>query len=125
MEEAVWKSDELAKLYLTGVRGAIPLAAEQIEIMVRMVEAPGHPLHRVLDLGSGDGVLAASREPAAEREGTRCDPPVRPAQPAARVRGLAEADSNAVRPGIDIPPERPLEEDRSVTNICTHPLCSS
>jgi tRNA (cmo5U34)-methyltransferase len=60
MEEAVWKSDELAKLYLTGVRGAIPLAAEQIEMMVRVVEAAGHPLRRVLDLGSGDGILAAA-----------------------------------------------------------------
>ena len=37
----------------------------------------------------------------------------------------AEADSNAVRPGIDVRPEGPPKEARGVTNKCTYPLWSS
>ncbi len=60
MDAAVWKSADLAHRYLTGVRGAIPLAAEQIETLLRLIAAAGIPVRRVLDLGCGDGVLAAA-----------------------------------------------------------------
>jgi len=50
----------LAKLYLTGVRGAIPLATEQVDVMMRVIDGAGRLLRRVLDLGSGDGILAAA-----------------------------------------------------------------
>ena len=74
MDEAVWKSDVLAKLYLTGVRGAIPLAAEQIAVMTRLVEGAGRPLRRVLDLGSGgEGV---GRHPGEWQLSSECSPKV-------------------------------------------------
>jgi len=58
--DAVWKSPELATTFLEGVRGAIPFAQAQIDIMLRLVAACGRPIARVLDLGCGDGVLAAA-----------------------------------------------------------------
>jgi ubiquinone/menaquinone biosynthesis C-methylase UbiE len=67
--DEVWKTSALVAVYLEGVRGAIPLAEEQIDIMLRLLRACGQPLRRFLDLGSGDGVLAAAileRYPGAE-----------------------------------------------------------
>jgi tRNA (cmo5U34)-methyltransferase len=58
--DTVWKTSTLAQVYLEGVRGAIPLAAEQIDVMLRLVGACGRPPQRVLDLGCGDGVLAGA-----------------------------------------------------------------
>jgi tRNA (cmo5U34)-methyltransferase len=58
--DAVWKSAELATAFLEGVRGAIPFAQAQIDIMLRLIAASGRPISRVLDLGCGDGVLAAA-----------------------------------------------------------------
>ena len=55
-----WKSPELTHSYLSGVRGAIPLADVQIDVMLRLVEANGRPVHSFLDLGCGSGVLAAA-----------------------------------------------------------------
>ncbi len=57
--DRVWQDARVAKTYLTGVRRAIPLAAEQIDVVLRLVEARGLPVGRVLDLGCGDGFLAA------------------------------------------------------------------
>ncbi len=58
--DEVWKKSPLTATYLEGVRGAIPLAQEQIDVMLRLVEACGRPVRRVLDLGCGDGVLAGA-----------------------------------------------------------------
>jgi SAM-dependent methyltransferase len=56
--DKAWQSPDLAQLYLDGVRGAIPLAAEQIDVMRRVVQATQPDLRRrVLDLGCGDGLL--------------------------------------------------------------------
>lgn len=33
-----WKTPELANKFLSGVRGAIPLANEQIEVMIRLIK---------------------------------------------------------------------------------------
>jgi len=55
---AVWKSESLARVYLTGVRGAIPFAQEQIDVMLRLLAATERKIERVLDLGCGDGLLA-------------------------------------------------------------------
>lgn len=65
----VWKGAELASTFLTGVRGAIPLAQEQLDVMLRLVAAVEGPVGGFLDVGCGDGVLAAAileRFPAAE-----------------------------------------------------------
>lgn len=56
----VWKSPELAKTYLKGIRSAIPRANEQIDTMVRVVRASRERVERVLDLGCGNGLLGAS-----------------------------------------------------------------
>jgi len=67
--DQVWKSQSLAATYLEGVRAAIPQALEQIDVMLRLIAACGRPVRRVLDLGCGDGVLAAAivqRVPGAE-----------------------------------------------------------
>jgi len=67
--DEVWKTSALVAVYLEGVRGAIPLAQEQIDIMLRLLAASGRPIRRFLDLGCGDGVLSAAiveRHPRAE-----------------------------------------------------------
>jgi tRNA (cmo5U34)-methyltransferase len=67
--DEVWKTCSLVATYLEGVRGAIPLAEEQIDIMLRLLAACGQPVRRFLDLGCGDGVLSAAileRYPQAE-----------------------------------------------------------
>ncbi len=58
--DEVWKKSALAATFLEGVRGAIPLAAEQLDIMVRLIAAGSKPVNRFLDLGCGDGALAAA-----------------------------------------------------------------
>jgi len=47
----------LTQTYLTGVRGAIPLAQEQIDVMLRLIRAACPDVLAVLDLGCGDGIL--------------------------------------------------------------------
>jgi tRNA (cmo5U34)-methyltransferase len=56
----VWKSKELADKYFSDVRGAIPFANEQIEVMLRIIDSCQISVDRILDLGCGDGILAAS-----------------------------------------------------------------
>ena len=59
-DASVWKSSELAAAYLDGIRGAIPLAAEQIDVMLRVIAARDVGVRAVLDLGCGDGLLGAA-----------------------------------------------------------------
>jgi SAM-dependent methyltransferase len=66
--DQVWRDPSLARLYLEGVRGAIPFAAEQIELMLRILDAARPGVGSFLDLGCGDGVLGYAvlrRHPAA------------------------------------------------------------
>ncbi len=53
----VWQQEELAKLFLADVRGAIPLAAAQMDAVLRIVRKTLPKIERVLDLGCGDGIL--------------------------------------------------------------------
>ena len=67
--DRVWQTEPIASSYIEGVRGAIPLAQHQLDVMQRLIAACGIPVRRVLDLGCGDGVLAAAvldRFPEAE-----------------------------------------------------------
>lgn len=57
MNDTVWQTAELSQTYLEGVRGAIPLAGEQIDVMLRLIRAARPNLETVLDLGCGDGIL--------------------------------------------------------------------
>jgi tRNA (cmo5U34)-methyltransferase len=53
----VWQTNALVQTYLTGVRGAIPLAGEQIDVMLRLIGGACPVVERFLDLGCGDGIL--------------------------------------------------------------------
>src|SRR3974377_1337729 len=67
-KDHVWQQEELAKGYLEGVRAAIPLAAEQIDVLLRVICHAGANVERLLDFGCGDGVLGGrvlSAHPAA------------------------------------------------------------
>ena len=55
--DAIWKSAVVTKDFLDGMRGAIPLAAEQLAVIVRIIQAARPDLENFLDLGCGDGVL--------------------------------------------------------------------
>jgi ubiquinone/menaquinone biosynthesis C-methylase UbiE len=50
----------VAATYLEGVRGAIPLAAEQLELLLRLLAHQPGGVRRFLDLGCGDGALAVA-----------------------------------------------------------------
>jgi tRNA (cmo5U34)-methyltransferase len=58
--DEVWKSEALVQTFLQGVRGGIPLAAEQIDVMLRLIAACNIPIDRFADLGCGNGVLAGA-----------------------------------------------------------------
>jgi tRNA (cmo5U34)-methyltransferase len=53
----VWQQQDLAKLFLEDVRAGIPLAFEQIDVLLRVVRHAIPKLERLLDLGCGDGIL--------------------------------------------------------------------
>ena len=55
---AVWKSASLAKKYLEAVREGIPLADEQLNVMLQLIEARENEIESFLDLGCGDGILS-------------------------------------------------------------------
>lgn len=58
--DELWKTDALVRTFLDGVRGGIPFAAEQIDVMLRLIEARGEPVERFADLGCGSGTLAGA-----------------------------------------------------------------
>uniref|UniRef100_A0ACD5GQQ3 Class I SAM-dependent methyltransferase n=1 Tax=Desertifilum tharense IPPAS B-1220 TaxID=1781255 RepID=A0ACD5GQQ3_9CYAN len=55
--DKVWQDPTLVNQFLTGVRGGIPFASEQIHVALRVVEVACSQVKRVADLGCGDGVL--------------------------------------------------------------------
>lgn len=52
-----WREAEPVRAYLEIVRDAVPLKAEQHDIVERLLGASARPIERVLDLGCGDGLL--------------------------------------------------------------------
>ncbi len=58
--DEIWKSSPLVEKYLEGVRGGIPMAAEQIDAMMWLISRGGGGVSRFLDIGCGDGVLGAA-----------------------------------------------------------------
>lgn len=75
----LWKTKKLASTYLSGIRAAIPFATEQIDMMLRMIEAGAGGVERILDLGCGGGTLAAallSRYPQARATLVDFSPPM-------------------------------------------------
>lgn len=55
--DTVWQEAELVRRFVDDVRGGVPYAADQIEIMLRVVVAASVPVRRFVDLGCGAGVL--------------------------------------------------------------------
>ncbi len=55
--DELWKTEELARNFLEGVRAAIPFAGEQITMMLRIIQVSAPGLDTFLDLGCGDGAL--------------------------------------------------------------------
>jgi SAM-dependent methyltransferase len=55
----VWKLAPVVDQFL-GIRAGIPFAQEQIGIMLVILAARGEPINRFLDLGCGNGILAAA-----------------------------------------------------------------
>jgi tRNA (cmo5U34)-methyltransferase len=55
----VWKLAPVAEQFLS-IRAGIPLAQEQIAIMLAILASRGEPVTRFLDLGCGDGILGAA-----------------------------------------------------------------
>ncbi|MDD2672546.1 MAG: class I SAM-dependent methyltransferase [Syntrophales bacterium] len=52
-----WRTRETSGIYLEGVRGAIPGAALQLEVISKIVKAWRPLPEKILDLGCGDGIL--------------------------------------------------------------------
>src|ERR1035438_7656373 len=58
--DIVWQDPALARLFRDDVRGGLPLAAEQLDVMLRLLAALDRPLHAFADVGCGGGVLGAA-----------------------------------------------------------------
>lgn len=57
--DEVWKLPEIVNRFLS-YRAAIPLAQEQIGVMMSILNTSGVPIASFLDLGCGDGILSAA-----------------------------------------------------------------
>ena len=55
--DTAWQRAELAELFTTFVRGGIPLAREQLDLILRIIRRLAPKVRSILDLGCGDGVL--------------------------------------------------------------------
>ncbi len=55
--QSQWQTEELATTFLQAVRGAIPGAELQLEVMGKIVELWSPRVSRILDVGCGDGIL--------------------------------------------------------------------
>jgi tRNA (cmo5U34)-methyltransferase len=52
-----WLTQERSRTYLDGVRGAIPAARLQLDVLARVARSWCHSPRGILDLGCGDGVI--------------------------------------------------------------------
>ena len=57
MQKSKWQTDELVATFLQGVRGAIPAAGLQLEIINHIIQSWCPRPRRILDIGCGDGAL--------------------------------------------------------------------
>ena len=57
--DEVWKLPDIVNRYLS-YRAAIPLAQEQIGVMISILKGREEPVESFLDLGCGDGILGAT-----------------------------------------------------------------
>ncbi len=59
MNATIWKLPEIVNRFLS-YRAAIPLAQEQLLVMMSVLKSSGQPVGNFLDLGCGDGILGAT-----------------------------------------------------------------
>lgn len=59
VNDEVWKQSAVVNRYLSS-RTAIPLVSEQISMMMSILKSSGGPVRNFVDLGCGDGILAAT-----------------------------------------------------------------
>jgi len=59
MTDEVWKLPDIVNRFLS-YRAAIPLAQEQIGVMMSILKSRTQPVENFLDLGCGDGILGAA-----------------------------------------------------------------
>jgi tRNA (cmo5U34)-methyltransferase len=57
--DRAWQSAQLAERYLTRVRQRIPYVLDQLDVMMRVVQASEVEVESFVDLGCGDGILAS------------------------------------------------------------------
>ncbi|HNQ96116.1 MAG TPA: methyltransferase domain-containing protein [Anaerolineales bacterium] len=57
--DEIWKLPAIVNRFLS-YRAAIPLAQEQISVMMSILKTRKQPIQRFLDLGCGDGILGAA-----------------------------------------------------------------
>lgn len=57
--DEVWKLPTIVNRYLS-YRAAIPMALEQIGVMISILKSRSEPVENFLDLGCGDGILGAA-----------------------------------------------------------------
>ena len=57
--DEVWKLPAIVNRFLS-FRAAIPLAQEQIGVMMSILKSSSEPVERFMDLGCGDGILGAA-----------------------------------------------------------------
>lgn len=57
--DAIWKLPAIVNRFLS-YRAAIPLAQEQIGVMMSILKTSEQPVEKFLDLGCGDGILGAA-----------------------------------------------------------------
>ncbi len=56
--DSVWKSESVVAYYLER-KASRPFLREQIDVMLKVIKGLGRPVQRFMDLGCGDGILAA------------------------------------------------------------------
>ncbi len=56
-EVDIWKDSKMISRYLDTIRGGIPLAEIQLDIMMRLIAKFSNNVSTFLDLGCGDGIL--------------------------------------------------------------------
>ena len=59
IDHSIWKSESVVAHYLDR-KDSRPFIQEQIEVMIRLIKDLCGPVCRFMDLGCGDGILAAA-----------------------------------------------------------------
>jgi tRNA (cmo5U34)-methyltransferase len=123
-----WRQAEVAHAYLEDRRRAMPLWAEQADLLCRLIDRVERPIRRLLDLGAGDGVLSEiilDRHPLSEAVLVDFSRPMLDAA-ASRLESragrwrLVEADLSSPEWVNALPAGAPY--DAVVSGLCIHHL---